>query len=504
MGHLVATPEMLASTAADIEEIGSAISAANASAAGRTTGLVAAAEDEVSAAIAKLFGGYGQQYQAILTQATAFHNEFTQTLAAAGNTYAQAEAGNVAATSNALGARIQTLLGRTPIGSGSGGASALTALVKTASGDPLVALVMGGTANPGPDLGYVEAVAQGYLLPRFPALQLSNVFQQFTPEQFWPVTPQLGGLTLGQSVAQGVSLLDSGIKAQLTLGNNVVVFGYSQSALVATDEIRALMAMGSGAPTSSQLSFVLTGDPNNPDGGLLERFTGFYIPFLDVAFNGATPPNSPYPTAIYTVQYDGIADAPQYPLNVVSDLNAFLGYFYVHGTYPTLTATQVAGAVPLPTSPGYTGSTQYYMVMTQDLPLINFIRAIPYAGPPIADIFQPDLRVIVDLGYGDIGPTGGYANLPTPGALIAIPNPITVTADLIIGAVQGPQAAIVDIAVESGLSSAASFYPHTYPYLPSPDPHLHIYLGQPSVTGLSVLSGAVGRVFEVIPPNLFE
>ena len=47
------------------------------------------------------------------------------------------------------------------------------------------------------------------------------------------------------------------------------------------------------------------------------------------------------PTTIYTAQYDGVADAPQYPLNVISDLNAFMGYFYLHGNYPTLTPTQV-------------------------------------------------------------------------------------------------------------------------------------------------------------------
>ena len=195
---------------------------------------------------------------------------------------------------------------------------------------------------------------------------------------------------------------------------------------------------------------MLAGNPNNPDGGLLERFNGFYIPFLDVHFNGATPPNSPYPTSIYTIQYDGIADAPQYPLNVVSDLNAFLGYFVVHSNYPNLTPDQVANAVPLATSPGYTGNTQYYMVMTQNLPLIQFIRDIPYAGPPIADIFQPDLRVLVDLGYGDIGPGGGYANLPTPASLLSVPNVGRVAVDLAEGAVQGPWSAVVDIVVESG------------------------------------------------------
>ena len=246
----------------------------------------------------------------------------------------------------------------------------------------------------------------------------------------------------------------------------------------------------------------MAGDPNNPDGGLLERFTGFYIPILDVKFNGATPPNSPYPTDIYTIQYDGIADAPQYPLNVVSDLNAFLGYFIVHSNYPTLTASQVANAVHLATSPGYTGVTQYYEVMTQNLPLIQFIRDIPYAGPPIADIFQPDLRVLVDLGYGDMGPGYEYANIPTPASLLSIPNVGRVATDLALGAVQGPWSAVVDIVVESGYTPATSWYPDAYPYLPSPDPHLHIYLGQPSTTGLSRLSGGLGNVLELIPPNL--
>ena len=119
MEYLVTAPEMLATTAANIGEIGSALSDANASAAGPTTGLVAAAEDEVSVAIAKLFGEYGQQYQAVLTQATAFHNEFTQTLAAAGNAYGQAEAANAATMSNALStlrAPILAMFGRTPTG----------------------------------------------------------------------------------------------------------------------------------------------------------------------------------------------------------------------------------------------------------------------------------------------------------------------------------------------------------------------------------------------------
>ena len=479
MGYLVTAPEILATTAADVEKIGSTISDANADAAGPTTGLVAAAKDEVSETIAKLFAGYGQQYQAVLTKAAAFHGDFARALADAGSVYARAEASTAALLTGGTPTALSTLTTSTV----SGFANAAT--------QQTVAVIMGGTWNPYPGPVYLGNVNLSYLLPHFPG---AIPLDQLTPEQFWPVA---GNETFGTSVAQGVSLLDAGIKAQLAQGNKVVVFGYSQSATIATDEIRNLMAAGS--PNTGDLSFVLVGNPNNPDGGLLERFTGFDIPFLNVHFNGATPANSPYPTSIYTIQYDGIADAPQYPLNVVSDLNAFLGYFVVHSAYPFLTPEQVAGAVQLATSPGYTGNTTYYMVMTQNLPLIQFIRDIPYAGPPIADIFQPDLRVLVDLGYGDIGPGGGYANLATPASLLSMPNVGRVAEDLALGAVQGPWSSVVDIVVESGYTPATAWYPDAYPYLPSPDPHLHIYLGQPSTTGLSRLCGELGSILDKIP-----
>jgi hypothetical protein len=482
MSHLFAAPETLASTAADVEGIRSAITSAGSTASGPTTGLVAAAEDEVSAAIANLFGAFGQDYQKVLSTAATFHNQFAQALAAAGSAYADAEMGNA------------TLMGAA---GGSGGPSVLTSAAQSASGDPLYALIMGGTNDPQPDPDYVKSVYNAYIKPN---PQFSSAIPQglFTPEQGWPTTSNLGNLTYDQSVRQGVPLLNAKLNSLLsTPTNSAVVFGFSQSAEISSHEITALMAAGS--PYQGQLSFVLTGDPENPVGGILERFPGFYIPFGDVAFYGATPPNSPYPTTIYTAQYDGVADAPQYPLNVLSDVNAFMGYFYVHGTYPTLSATQVGSAVLLPTSPGYTGHTQYYMLMTQNLPLLQPIRNIPYAGPPIADIFQPDLRVIVDEGYADYGPGGNYANIPTPAGLLAIPDPLTMYPDLLLGAVQGPYGAAVEIGVEAGLASP-SLFPTTYPWVPSLDPHLNFFFGQSSTTGLSVLSGAVGGVLHNIPP----
>ncbi|MBW0019585.1 MAG: PE-PPE domain-containing protein [Mycobacterium sp.] len=487
MSNLITTPEMLATAATDIDGIRSAITTASSTAAGPTTGVLAAAEDEVSTAIAELFGSYGQEYQGLVAQAAAFHTEFTQALAGAGNVYAEAESANAAltsATSNAVNGPIQALVGATP--------------AQTPAPAQQIALIMGGTGNPLPDLDYVIAIDKSYIQQLFPGANSQGLF---TPEQFWPVTPALGNLTFDQSVGQGVTLLDAAIKSHI-VGNNVNVFGYSQSATVATHEIQALMAAGS--PYSNSLSFTLVGDPNNPNGGILTRFPGFYLPFLDVAFGGATPPDSPYHTVIFTAQYDGIADAPQYPLNVLSDVNAVMGYFYVHNTYPLLTPDQVAHAVPLPTSPGYTGKTQYYMLMTQHLPLVEPIRDIPYAGPPIADLFQPDLRVLVDMGYSDYGPNGGYANITTPSALFALPNPFVIIPDLVIGIPQGIQAAIVDIPVEAGaLPTDTSYYPQTYPYVPSINPGLHFYTGQPQSTLLGSITGGLGNILDLIPAPVF-
>lgn len=488
MSDLITVPETLASTATDVHNIGSAINAAGTNAAAPTTGLLAAAEDEVSAAIANLFGAYGREYQALLGQAAGFHSQFTQALAAAAAAYAQAEAAGAA------------LLGVAPVTGGASTGGVPMSAVQLPPGDPLIALIMGGTNNPQPDPKYVTSVFNAYIKPLYPSVS-SPPLPVFTPEQFWPVTPNLGSMTFGQSVAKGVTLLNNAISTTLSNPNNsAVVFGYSQSATIATNEINALMAAGS--PYQGHLNFVLIGNPNNPVGGILERFPGFYIPFLDVAFNGATPPNSPYPTSIYTYQYDGIADLPQYPLNLVSDLNAFMGYFFVHSSYPDLTATQVGTAVQLPTSPDYTGNTKYYMFMTQNLPLLEPIRAIPYAGPPIADIFQPDLRVLVDLGYGDYGPGANYANIPTPAGLFDLPNPFTVIPDLALGAVQGPYGAAVEIGVEAGLLSP-SYFPDTYPWVPSINPGLNVSFGQSSTTLLSLLSGATGNVLHLIPPPNF-
>jgi hypothetical protein len=94
MSYVVAAPEYLASAAKDVSNIGSTLTAAHAAAAVPTTQVAAAAQDEVSAAIASLFAGHGQAFQALSAPAAAFHAQFAQTLSAAGGSYTATEAAN--------------------------------------------------------------------------------------------------------------------------------------------------------------------------------------------------------------------------------------------------------------------------------------------------------------------------------------------------------------------------------------------------------------------------
>ena len=128
---LVVAPELLGSAAADLESIGSALHAAHVAAAVPTTGLATAGADEVSAALAALFAGYGQEYQALSAQASAFHQQFVQALSSGAGSYLTAEAANASPLQTVLddllgvvNAPTEALLGRPLIGNGANGTAA--------------------------------------------------------------------------------------------------------------------------------------------------------------------------------------------------------------------------------------------------------------------------------------------------------------------------------------------------------------------------------------------
>src|SRR5580693_6155325 len=128
-------PEALASASADLSGIGEAIRDATSAAAPSTTGIVPPALDEVSGAITRLFGSYGQQFQSLSAQSGLFHSQFVQMLSSARGAYTGAEAANVSPLSGLLGQAqgsafpgpVALLTGRPLIGNGANGAAGTAA-----------------------------------------------------------------------------------------------------------------------------------------------------------------------------------------------------------------------------------------------------------------------------------------------------------------------------------------------------------------------------------------
>jgi hypothetical protein len=407
----------LTAAAGDLQGIGSAIAVADGAAATPTTAVFPPAADAVSVRTAALFAAYGQQYQQIAARAEAFHAQLVQTLVGSSDSYAQAEASNAAATQLA-----PALPAQQTVTESASLASQLQSTPTTASSTN-VALIMGGTGNPQPNPSYVTSVYNTYIAPHYPGYSPVGLT---TPEDFWPVTG-LTSETFGQSVRQCVAILNNAILTQTGAGNHVVVLGYSQSATIAALEMRYLDALPAAIrPSSDLLSFVLLSDPNVPGTGILTHF----IPGFG-AFHVVTPVDTLYQTAIYTVQYDPIAYFPRSIFNIAADLNPLLGFPYLHSTYPTLTAAQLATAIQT-----HIGVTTYYLIPTANLPLLDPLRMIPVLGNPLADLLQPFLRPFIDFGYAT-GLPGPFQSISitaagglTPVAAQAIPESL--------GAVLGP------------------------------------------------------------------
>jgi len=313
-------------------------------------------------------------------------------------------------------------------------------------------LVMGPSGVPDPTAYYVNTVTKWYVTPNSPE-GITTPQVVFTPEGLYPITG-VKSLPLNTSVDQGMNMLSDTMDL-LPSGTQTTVFGYSQSAIIGS-----LLEMGYISPTSpykdpppaipdglkASINFIFVGNEMNPNGGFLSRFPGLLLPSLGIPFYGATPENA-YPTTNYTREYDGFADFPRYPLNLLSVLNAGLGIIFVHTKYaPTdtcqtfcLTEQEVQAALPLPS----TSATQkYYFIPTENLPLVEPLRLIPLIGNPIADLIQPVLKVLVNLGYGD--PAHGFTSATQPDANVQVPfglfpevSPVEVLSQLVAGVQQG-------------------------------------------------------------------
>ncbi len=322
-----------------------------------------------------------------------------------------------------------------------------------------IALIMGGSGTPIPSDTYITNAFTKYVVPNSPVGTIPEGL--FTPEGLYPITG-VKSLPLDTSVDQGNQILYDQILEQIAAGNTVTVFGYSQSAIMSSlvlgpGNTNCVNTSECSIPEGSPVNFVFVGNEMNPNGGFLSRFPDLDLPALGIPFYGATPEDS-FAVSNYTLEYDGFADFPRYTFNALSVLNAGLGIAFVHGTYLQLTPEQIASAIELPTSCGTdpcTTEQHYYIIPTENLPLLQPLRLIPLIGNPLADLLQPALRVIVNLGYGDPKygwSTDGYANQLTTFGVFPQVDWVETAQLFVAGVVQGIKDFIADISPGGSMS----------------------------------------------------
>jgi hypothetical protein len=349
-----------------------------------------------------------------------------------------------------------------------------------------IGLVIGGSGVPIPGPEYVEAADFLYLdnpymttgttpdAPIYPDLTFyqataTNPFGDglYTPEQWYPIegvhneyinypNDAAGFSDQSTSVGQGVTILENTINSNYAADDVSTVFGYSQSSIISSQVMELLdptNTPGGGSIPLDDLQFLLIGDPNNPNGGLLERFNGFEttsgtpvqdelnIPSLGASFDGATPSDD-YVTSIYTLEYDGLADFPRYPIDFLSDLNAVLGLELIHGTYLNggvdgsgPTAAEIAGATLLSGSAadGTADSLTNYYMIDDTAPLVSILPT------QLQELLGPDLTYVINLGYGadNLGYSDTPADVATPFGLAPDVSLSTVLSTLATDTEQG-------------------------------------------------------------------
>ena len=281
------------------------------------------------------------------------------------------------------------------------------------------ALIMSGTFTPTPPPWFVDMARYHFIVPTHPGVAFAAFVPVTTPEQAWPVTG-FHDLPFGESVAIGLSDLEQAMAEHDN--DNLVIFGHSQSSVIAYLEKRRLAEQFPVGTPAPDIDFVTIGTLNLPNGGVMTRFWGLYLPFVNFYFNGPAPTDTQFDTYIITQRWDGFADFPIYPIVLPAVLNAIAGFFYTHEDYEAVTLA------PDPSQHfvGKFGDTSYYFFETENLPLFGPLRGF---GVPEAliDVVEPLTTFVVELGYRrDIPPW-----VPSPARLIPVHDPAEVVADFV-------------------------------------------------------------------------
>ncbi|WP_445169752.1 PE-PPE domain-containing protein [Mycolicibacterium sp. Dal123E01] len=166
-------------------------------------------------------------------------------------------------------------------------------------------------------------------------------------------------------------------------GEQIVLFGHSQGGQVVYSDLRRFAADPANAPDPSRLTWVSIGNPENAYGGRRNK-TETPAAWL--------PPDTAYTGTEVIRQYDGWADWPDDPRNLLAVANAVVGMFSLHTDYRNVDLDDPNNVRLTPEVNGQPGNVTYVWVPTKTLPLAA------WAGP-FAPALDNALRPIIEKGY---------------------------------------------------------------------------------------------------------
>jgi hypothetical protein len=328
-----------------------------------------------------------------------------------------------------------------------------------------VALIMNGTFEPVVTQAWIDRVMTDLITPTLGYGYTGTAMT--TPEEFWPVSG-LTDLTFNKSIQAGYDLLNP--RVHENIANNPyspqVVFGYSQSAIIASVEKRTLAAEYPNLVDAPPVSFEMIGNPYRPNGGFLSRIPLVARVLTSSTNMSSTPTDTPFQTVDIARQYDLWADFPTYPLNLLSDINSLFGlvnHWYLPESVNGLISGRVQTVSLDPNSPNYNpdttvqqyGDTTYYFIPSKNLPMFYPLRWIGLG--PVVDVFEPLVRVFVELGYDRSLPAGQVVRARLLPGLnnLTVDNARTFVSDVKSALGQGGQA-LVDLFCPPKASTPAS------------------------------------------------
>lgn len=255
----------------------------------------------------------------------------------------------------------------------------------------------------------------------------------------WPA--YLG--TLDNSVAEASDDLYAHITT--TEGDKIAI-GASGSTFVMNEVMRRLAAdTNPDKPTPDEISFVIIGDGERGLVPALVPIVGVDIPLI--SYRAKPIPVTPYDAIVVKGEYDGLADWPDRPWNLLAVINAWYGSPAVEGfgeihwdsIFANLDEVPAENVTVEVNSAG--GTTTTYLIPTAELPLLFPLHAM---GVPQAaiDVLNSILKPIVDAGYSRNDPDWLKSltpGLPRPAATVS--SRVTSVATEITAPVVAPAAA---------------------------------------------------------------